>query len=340
MSETHEIIVALFNSLKVDPEQVLYQEKQDCCPLCLEDFDKSDESCLFVCCGKQMCEGCYLNKTAFNTMLNCPMCRHKTPKDKSESIPLLLKNSNIGKAWAQLQLGQIYDSNNPKLDCTDPLIQKNDNEAVRLYLLSAKQGYIEAQYNLGLMYLQGKGCEKSIKQAIYWFTLAANQGSIEAHFNLGVLILDGEIPSRSRADGMLLLQNAASCGDSSAQFRLAYESKDSDLPIAMFWYKKAALQNHAPSQFNLSVTLFIANQDIPIAMYCLRKAALLKHVKAVKLVKEMETEIRANCASCLSDLNGLGKKCTKCKSVYYCNKECQVNDWKRHKKECIDEIIY
>ena len=27
--------------------------------------------------------------------------------------------------------------------------------------------------------------------------------------------------------------------------------------------------------------------------------------------------------------------CGKCKLVFYCSKDCQVKDWKRHKEECV-----
>ena len=28
------------------------------------------------------------------------------------------------------------------------------------------------------------------------------------------------------------------------------------------------------------------------------------------------------------------KKCSRCKTTYYCSKECQVGDWKIHKRKC------
>ena len=33
------------------------------------------------------------------------------------------------------------------------------------------------------------------------------------------------------------------------------------------------------------------------------------------------------------------KKCSKCKSVWFCSKECQVEGWKKHKKNC-NEVIW
>ena len=250
---------------------------------------------------------------------------------------MLQNKSQIGKAWAQFHLARYFDSK--YLDYTDLSIQKNDNEAFRLYLLSAKQGYLQAQGILGLMYSKGRGCEKSLKQALYWNTLAANQGSTAAKFGLVKSILSGLIPGRSREDGIILLESVASLGHSSAQFRLAGLLKDSDVPNALFWYKKAALQNNHASQYNLSILLFKTYQNIPTAMYWLRKAAGPGHIDAIKLLQEKEIEIEMKCGSCFKSLDGIGKKCTRCKSVYYCNKECQVKDWKEnHKKDCVDEI--
>lgn len=28
------------------------------------------------------------------------------------------------------------------------------------------------------------------------------------------------------------------------------------------------------------------------------------------------------------------KRCSKCKSVWYCSRECQVGDWPQHKEKC------
>lgn len=40
----------------------------------------------------------------------------------------------------------------------------------------------------------------------------------------------------------------------------------------------------------------------------------------------------SRCARCNS--SGASQRCVRCKSSYYCNRECQVGHWKVHKKEC------
>ena len=40
-----------------------------------------------------------------------------------------------------------------------------------------------------------------------------------------------------------------------------------------------------------------------------------------------------NCGFCKSESSEL-KKCNSCEKVFYCNKECQRNDWKNHKPSC------
>ena len=80
----------------------------------------------------------------------------------------------------------------------------------------------EAQYQLGVRYIQGDGVPKDAGQAAIWLRKAAERGHAEAQFNLGVMHANGEgVPE----DG----GQAAS------------------------WYRKAAEQGHADAQFNLGV---------------------------------------------------------------------------------------
>ena len=51
----------------------------------------------------------------------------------------------------------------------------------------AEQGHAQAQFNLGLMYDNGKGVPQDYAEAVKWYRLAAEQGYAYAQFNLGVM---------------------------------------------------------------------------------------------------------------------------------------------------------
>ncbi len=86
----------------------------------------------------------------------------------------------------------------------------------------AGQGDADAQYNLGLMYLNGWGVPQDDKEAVYWYKLAAEQGDAKAQYNLGVMYDVGE--------------------------RVTQDDKE-----AVRWYTLAAEQEHAKAQYNLGV---------------------------------------------------------------------------------------
>ena len=52
-------------------------------------------------------------------------------------------------------------------------VPENDKTAVKWLTKAAEQGYVDAQYNLGLMYDNGEGVPENDKTAVKWYTLAA-----------------------------------------------------------------------------------------------------------------------------------------------------------------------
>ena len=55
----------------------------------------------------------------------------------------------------------------------------------------AEQGDASAQYNLGVMYDNGKGVLKDYKEAVKWYRKAAEQGLASAQGNLGAMYANG-----------------------------------------------------------------------------------------------------------------------------------------------------
>ena len=52
--------------------------------------------------------------------------------------------------------------------------------ALRLWRPLAEQGNARAQFNLGLMYANGRGVPQDYAQAVKWYRLAADQGIADA----------------------------------------------------------------------------------------------------------------------------------------------------------------
>ena len=130
------------------------------------------------------------------------------------SVAEIKANAERGDATAQCVLAECYDDG----ECEG--ILQDYAKARQWYEKAAAQGYAEAQYNLGVMYNNGKGVRQDYVKARKWYEKAAAQGVAEAQFNLGILYYNGR-------------------------------GVRQDYVKARQWYEKAAAQGYAPAQFNL-----------------------------------------------------------------------------------------
>ena len=84
-------------------------------------------------------------------------------------------------------------------------------------IMTAKLGDAIAQYNLGLMYEQGKGVPKDYKEAVKWFTKAAEQGLADAQSMVGVCHADGLGVAKNPIEGYAWYNIAIANGDEDAE---------------------------------------------------------------------------------------------------------------------------
>jgi hypothetical protein len=89
-----------------------------------------------------------------------------------------------GDARAQYELGMQY--------LTGEVIGvKNPVQALKWLESAAKQGHVEARYNLGVMYRAGQGTLQNYETAFQWFELAAMQNHADAQYNVGMMHKSG-----------------------------------------------------------------------------------------------------------------------------------------------------
>lgn len=137
-------------------------------------------------------------------------------------------------------------------------VAKDYAEAAKWYERAAKQGIVQAQHNLGILYSNGgHGIEKDLQKAREYFEQAAAQGFAKSQYNLGRMyqIGNGVAPDHNLAVEYYL--KAAEQGIVDAQYNLgAYYQNNAMIykeykDKAIYWYTKAAEQGHKKAQNNL-----------------------------------------------------------------------------------------
>ena len=82
----------------------------------------------------------------------------------------------------------------------------------RWWRKAAISGSINAQFNLGIMYLRGDGIRHDPTEAVRWWGKAAEQGDPAAQYNLGALYANGQGVSKNVNIAMSLWARAAAQG--------------------------------------------------------------------------------------------------------------------------------
>jgi TPR repeat protein len=85
--------------------------------------------------------------------------------------------------------------------------------AYQKFLAGAKEGHLNSQYNVALMYENGIGVKKNEKEALSWYTKAATAGNSAAQFNLGVLYENGRGTAVNFANANKWYRKAAAQND-------------------------------------------------------------------------------------------------------------------------------
>ncbi len=96
-------------------------------------------------------------------------------------------------------------------------VKQSDKETAKYYRKVADQGNADAQYALGIMYMEGRGVEQSYETAAKYFHKSALQGRADAQYQIALMYLNGEGVKHSSIKAKLWLRKAAEQGHKEAQ---------------------------------------------------------------------------------------------------------------------------
>ena len=88
---------------------------------------------------------------------------------------------------------------------------------VKQLIQSAQAGDANAQYNLGVLYFDGKDVPQNYLEAAKWYSCAADQGDKQAQFNLGLMCYRGMGIPQNHVYAYELFSLAAEQGDERAK---------------------------------------------------------------------------------------------------------------------------
>ena len=122
--------------------------------------------------------------------------------------------------------------------------------AANIWLVEAYEGTRDAQFNLGVMYIEGKGVAQNRDDALFWFAKAAENDHVQAQYNLGHLYFEDKDNQESLEKGAAWWRRSSLQGFSIAQFNYAKAvfygiGVEQNLPEALYWMEQSASSGEA-----------------------------------------------------------------------------------------------
>ncbi|KAJ3042457.1 hypothetical protein HDV00_007227 [Rhizophlyctis rosea] len=137
---------------------------------------------------------------------------------------------------------------------------KNERKAFELMLKSATTGLVQAKSAVGMMYMEGMGCERNLQEAAKWHSKAAEGGILESQNTLGIMYNKGLGVPRNEKEAFKWVHAAASKGHLGAMANLGtFYCEGCGVPpdneMAAVWFRQAADEGNAQSSWNLGLLM-------------------------------------------------------------------------------------
>lgn len=246
------------------------------------------------------------------------------------------------------------------------LIKSDKKKGLKYIKLAADQDEPTALYALGQFHHEGmNGIQKDEAKAKVFFENASNQGHSKSQIALGVLAFGrgGDEEAMKKAIHYFTLAcNKDDTGQVACMFAQLYQHGrggfEKSLLMAKHYYGEAARKGERRAYFPLAMPLMdfslqylnglsLPGHNVnPLCMSWARKAVEVGESDASVYVDAWQKNMSSMChhLKCKGkekadgETDGKKKACSKCKSIWYCCKECQVENWKAgHKFDCVKQ---
>ena len=266
--------------------------------------------------------------------------------NRSKAAELFLKSALQGNASAQHDHAFILSSEMHEFE-----------EAVKWFEKSAAQGNAASMYNIGILYLNGYGVQRSSSKAREWFAKASSNGDKDADEILMEHFPDffGDMQDAKKRDYVEtekgVVENAAHDRDLKAALHSLRSLKIENLAgvvefsgvklsaKAVKLYISGPLPDHKACSHihHLGLCFLHGRCGLERNLRMAKDTFKLSQIydgKIFAVDKELE-KLRA-CVTCGKPDARWG--CKLCRGVRYCDKRCQQRDWNRgdppHKQTC------
>ena len=141
-------------------------------------------------------------------------------------------------------------------------------ESVKQVQKKAQAGDAQAQYELAVMYYEGKGIKKNHAEAFKCWLSAAKKGHVDSQRIVGDMYVSGDGVSQNKKEAFRWFLMAAENGDSYSQLvvALAYDNGDADYGVkqdkaeAQKWFQRSSSSKDGPSGIKQAAQNSMASQ--------------------------------------------------------------------------------
>ena len=205
-------------------------------------------------------------------------------KDFNKAMDWFLKSAELGYVHSMNHIAKAFR-----------IVEKDYKKAMKWYLKLAELGKSDAMFEIGKMYLNGRGIERDYNKAMEWFLKSAELYNNGAMFEIGNMYLNGRGVEKDYNKAMGWFLKSAELGHTVAMYQICTmymngEGIEQDYKKAMEWYLKLAELGKSDAMFEIG-KMYLNGRGIEIdykkAMEWYLKSAELGHNDAMFYIGTM-----------------------------------------------------